>query len=179
MGHSSKGRVRPHPHPRTLGRRMDPSNGAWFGPISDSTTSQVVWWDQFLAGIIKPIPRHQRQRGPSRDEGTIKLKWPEIDQYANNFERLTRVAGSNLAATKRTIEFFIEGLQRTCGRRVLRPPVLGHLRDHEEKAIQSIKSRQWIEKKKSLALFEGTPNPYKGPTRLVPGPNRTNKNRNN
>jgi len=67
------------------------------------------------------------------------LKWPEIDQYANNFKRLTRVAGYNLANPE-TIKFFIEGLPRTIVEDVLRPPVPDTYEATKEKAIQSIKS---------------------------------------
>ena len=74
----------------------------------------------------------------------LRLKWPEIDQYANNFERLTRVAGYNLANPE-TIEFFIEGLPCSVVEDILRPPVPNTYETMKEKAIQSIKSQQVVE----------------------------------
>jgi len=101
-------------------------------------------WDQFLAEFSNQYQDMQRQQRAQAELKALHLKWPKIDQYANNFERLTRVAGYNLTNLE-TIEFFIEGLPRSIVEDILRPPIPDTYKATKEKAIQSIKSRQVVE----------------------------------
>ena len=82
--------------------------GAWLDTLQALDNIPAVW-DQFLTEFSNQYQDTQRQQRAQAELKALKLKWPEIDQYANNFERLTRVAGYNLANPE-TIEFFIEGL---------------------------------------------------------------------
>jgi len=117
--------------------------GAWLDTLQAIDDIPVVW-DQFLAEFSNQYQDTQCQQRARAELKALRLKWPEIDQYANNFKRLTRVAGYNLANLE-TIEFFIEGLPRTIVEDVLRPPVPDTYEATKEKAIQSIKSRQVVE----------------------------------
>src|SRR5712675_1528876 len=117
--------------------------GAWLDTLQPIDDIPAVW-DQFLAEFSNQFQDTQRQQRTRAELKSLHLKWPEIDQYANNFERLTHVAGYNLANPE-TIEFFIEGLPRTIVKDVLRPPVPDTYEATKEKAIQSIKSRQVVE----------------------------------
>src|SRR5712672_528797 len=117
--------------------------GAWLDTLQSVDDIPAVW-DQFLAEFSNQYQDTQRQQCARAELKALRLKWPEIDQYANNFERLMRVAGYNLANLE-TIEFFIEGLPRTIVEDVLRPPIPDTYKATKEKAIQSIKSRQVVE----------------------------------
>jgi len=111
---------------------------AWLDTLQAVDDIPVVW-DQFLAEFANQFQDTQRQQRAQAELKALCLKWPEINQYANNFERLTRVAGYNLANLE-TIEFFIEGLPRSVVEDILRPPVPDTYEATKEKAIQSIKS---------------------------------------
>ena len=117
--------------------------GAWLDTLQVIDDILVVW-DQFLAEFSNQYQDTQCQQRARAELKALRLKWPEIDQYANNFKRLTRVAGYNLANLE-TIEFFIEGLPRTIVEDVLRPPIPDTYEATKEKAIQSIKSQQVVE----------------------------------
>src|SRR5712671_2560251 len=120
---------------RTMGEWMDPRQ-----PIDDIPAV----WEQFLTEFATQSQDTQRQQHARAELKALRLKWPEIDQYANNFERLTRIARYHLANPE-TIEFFIEGLPRSVVEDILRPPIPDTYEATKEKAIQSIKSRQVVE----------------------------------
>jgi len=112
--------------------------GAWLDTLQAVDDIPAVW-DQFLAEFSNQYQDTQHQQRARAELKALCLKWPEIDQYANNFECLTRVAGYNLANPE-TIEFFIEGLPHTVVEDILRPLVPNTYEATKEKAIQSIKS---------------------------------------
>src|SRR5712672_351553 len=116
--------------------------GAWLDTLQSVDDIPAVW-DQFLVEFSNQYQDTQRQQCTRAELKALYLKWPEINQYANNFERLTHVAGYNVANLE-TIEFFIEGLPRTVVEDILRPPVPDTY-EAKEKAIQSIKSQQVVE----------------------------------
>jgi len=120
---------------RTMGEWIDTLQ-----PVDDIPTV----WEQFLTEFATQYQDTQRQQRARAELKALHLKWPEIDQYANNFERLTQIAGYHLANPE-TIEFFIEGLPRSVVEDILRPPIPDTYEATKEKAIQSIKSRQVVE----------------------------------
>jgi len=112
--------------------------GEWIDALQQIDNIPAVW-EQFLTEFATQYQDTQRQQCARAELKALRLKWPEIDQYANNFERLTRIAGYHLANPE-TIEFFIEGLPRSVVKDILRPPVPDTYEATKEKAIQSIKS---------------------------------------
>src|SRR5712672_1805802 len=117
--------------------------GEWIDTLQQINDIPAVW-EQFLTEFATQYQDTQRQQRARAELKALCLKWPEIDQYANNFECLTCVAGYNLANPE-TIEFFIEGLPHTIVEDVLRPPVPDTYEATKEKAIQSLKSQQVVE----------------------------------
>jgi len=117
--------------------------GEWIDTLQPVDDIPAVW-EQFLTEFAVQYQDTQRQQRARAELKALRLKWPEIDQYANNFERLTRIAGYHLANPE-TIEFFIEGLPRSVVEDILRPPIPDTYEATKEKAIQSIKSRQVVE----------------------------------
>jgi len=117
--------------------------GEWVDTLQPADDIPAVW-DQFLTEFATQYQDTQRQQRARAELKALRLKWPEIDQYANNFERLTRVAGYHLGNPE-TIEFFIEGLPKSVVEDILRPPIPDTYEATKEKAIQSIKSRQVVD----------------------------------
>jgi len=112
--------------------------GAWLDTLQAIDDIPAVW-DQFLVEFSNQYQDTQRQQSARAELKALRLKWPDINQYTNNFERLTRVAGYNLANPE-TIKFFIEGLPHSVVKDILRPPTPDTYETTKEKAIQSIKS---------------------------------------
>jgi len=65
----------------------------------------------------------------------LKMKWPNIDQYINNFEKLVHLAGYTLG-NQETMGFFPEGLPRSVVEAILIPPTPETYVASKEKAIQ-------------------------------------------
>jgi len=117
--------------------------GEWLDGLQAADDIPAVW-DQFLAEFTTQYQDTQKEQCARAELKALKLKWPKVDQYANNFERLIRVAGYNLANPE-SIEFFIEGLPRSVVEDILCPPVPDTYEATKEKAIQSVKSRQVVD----------------------------------
>jgi len=125
--------------------------GEWLDGLQAIDDIPAVW-DQFLAEFATQYQDTQKEQHTRAELKALKLKWPKVDQYANNFECLICIAGYNLANPK-SIEFFIEGLPRSVVEDILRPPIPDILRPPvpdtyeatKEKAIQSVKSRQVVD----------------------------------
>src|SRR5712671_4953912 len=95
--------------------------GEWIDTLQPLNDIPAVW-EQFLTEFATQYQDTQCQQRARAELKALRLKWPEIDQYANNFERLTRIAGYHLGNPE-TIEFFIEGLPRSVVEDILRPPI--------------------------------------------------------
>ena len=117
--------------------------GEWLDGLQAADDIPAVW-DQFLAEFTTQYQDTQKEQRARAELKALKLKWPKVDQYANNFERLIRVAGYNLANPE-SIEFFIEGLPRSVVEDILCPPVPDTYEATKEKAIQSVKSQQVVD----------------------------------
>jgi len=74
----------------------------------------------------------------------LKMKWPLIDEYVNDFEKLVHLAGYTLG-NQETMGFFLEGLPRSIAEPVLIPPIPTTYAALKEKAVQNMQSRQVIE----------------------------------
>jgi len=100
----------------------------------------------------------------------LKMKWPLIDEYINDFEKLVRLARYTLG-NQETMGFFLEGLPRSIAEAVLIPPVPTTYTALKEKAIQNMQSRQVIEQifrprrpnQPGRGNFQGNPNFWSHP----------------
>jgi len=117
--------------------------GEWLDGLQPADDIPAVW-DQFLAEFATQYQDTQKEQRTRAELKALKMKWPEVDQYANNFEHLIRIAGYNLVNPE-SIEFFIEGLPQSVVEDILHPPVPDTYEATKEKAIQSIKSRQVVD----------------------------------
>src|SRR6201985_620202 len=74
---------------------------------------------------------------------SLRMKWPEIDQYIADFEQLARKANYTVG-NEETVQFFIQGLVRGVAEDVLKPPLMRTYAAIKERAIESMKARQTI-----------------------------------
>jgi len=90
----------------------------------------------------------------------LKMKWPNIDQYINDFEKLVRLASYTLG-NQETMGFFLEGLPRSVVEAILIPPAPDTYAASKEKVIQIMRSKQILDQ-----IF--------GPRKFQPQPSRGN-----
>jgi len=96
----------------------------------------------------------------------LKMKWPNIDQYINNFEKLVHLAGYTLG-NQETMGFFLEGLPRSVVEAILIPPALDTYAASKEKAIQIMRSKQILDQIFGPRKFQ--PQPSRGNFQRTPG----------
>jgi len=74
----------------------------------------------------------------------LKMKWPLINKYINDFKKLVRLARYTLG-NQETMGFFLEGLPCSIAEAVLIPPIPATYTTLKEKAVQNMQSQQVIE----------------------------------
>jgi Retrotransposon gag protein len=101
-------------------------------------------WDQFLDEFARQFQDTQKAERAHVKLQSLRMTWPNIDQYIADFEKLVREANYTIGNSE-TIQFFIAGLPRTVAEDVLKPPLVHHYSDIKDRAIQSLRSRQIID----------------------------------
>jgi hypothetical protein len=98
-------------------------------------------WDQFIAQFKAAFMNTQRDQCARNQLDTLRLKWPEIDQYTMNFKRMIREAGYAQGGAQ-TIQMYIDGLPNNIVADVTRsPPVYTYL-EIVQRAIDSVRSKE-------------------------------------
>jgi len=117
--------------------------GEWIDGLTPNDDVPAVW-DHFLDEFSTQFQDSQRSQRAMNELKALKMKWPLIDEYVNDFEKLVRLAGYTLG-NQETMGFFLEGLPRSIAEPVLIPPIPTTYAALKEKAIQNMQSRQVIE----------------------------------
>jgi len=117
--------------------------GEWIDSLTPNNDVPAVW-DHFLDEFSTQFQDSQRSQRAMNELKALKMKWPLIDKYINDFEKLVRLAGYTLG-NQETMGFFLEGLPRSIAEAVLIPPIPTTYATLKEKAIQNMQSRQVIE----------------------------------
>jgi len=117
--------------------------GEWIDGLTPNDDVPAVW-DHFLDEFSTQFQDSQRSQRAMNELKALKMKWPLIDEYVNDFEKLVRLAGYTLG-NQETMGFFLEGLPRSIAEPVLIPPIPTTYEALKEKAIQNMQSRQVIE----------------------------------
>jgi hypothetical protein len=90
------------------------------------------------------------------------MKWPKVDQYTMDFEKLMREAGYQLG-TPESIQIYLKGLPSSVMKDVLRAPMATTYQQTIERAADSVKSQQLIQ---SLERMRGIPQQFAPRTNL-------------
>jgi hypothetical protein len=75
----------------------------------------------------------------------MKMKWPDIDQYIQDFKRVTRKAKYPLTAPA-TIRYFMKGLTKSIVNDIVKPPKVNTYTDIKQQVIDSVASQLLIYK---------------------------------
>src|ERR1700747_2834142 len=116
--------------------------GTWVDALGPQDDIPAVW-DQFLHEFDAQCMDTQRAERARMALQSLRMKWPEIDQYIADFEQLAREANYTVG-NEETVQFFVQGLVRSVAEDVLKPPLVQTYAAIKERAIESTKARQTI-----------------------------------
>ena len=68
--------------------------GEWIDGLTPNDDVPAVW-DHFLDEFSTQFQDSQRSQRAMNELKALKMKWPLIDEYINDFEKLVRLAGCN------------------------------------------------------------------------------------
>jgi len=94
--------------------------GEWIDRLTPQDDIQAVW-DHFLDKFTSQFQDSQCTQRVMIELKQLKMKWPNIDQYINDFKKLVCLTGYTLG-NQETMGFFLEGLPRSVVEAILIPP---------------------------------------------------------
>ena len=112
-------------------------------------------YQQFIANFCNCFMDSQKAQRARIELQTLKMTWPEIDEYISKFESITHKAGYN-PADHNMMQQFLQGLPQSIGQKVLEDMTVETYDQMKKKAISVTASQHIIN---TL---------YKQPTRNAP-----------
>src|SRR5712675_1307484 len=159
--------------------------GEWIDGLTPQDDILAIW-EQFLDKFTTQFQDSQRAQRAMIELKQLKMKWPNIDQYINDFEKLVHLVGYTLG-NQETMGFFLEGFPRSVVEAILIPPTPDTYAASKEKAIQIMRSKQILDQifgprkfqpQMSRGNFQRTPG-FWPRNQLNRGGNPANNNRSN
>jgi len=89
----------------------------WMTPLDN----ELDTWRQFAQQFISTFTNTQKDQCACNQLKSLKMKWPEVDQYTMDFEKLMREARYRLG-TPKSIQMYLKGLPSSVMKDVLRAP---------------------------------------------------------
>ena len=74
-------------------------------PLDD----ELDTWRQFAQQFVSTFTDTQKDQRARNQLKSLKMKWPKVDQYTMDFEKLMREAGYQLG-TPESIQMYLKGL---------------------------------------------------------------------
>ena len=116
----------------------------WISQLNPQTDDIEDIWDQFLDGFRDQFQDTQKGERARAGLETVKMKWPFIDQYIQDFEQLARDAGYILGDAP-TNRLFARGLVESVGKDVFKPAPTDDYQVMKRRAIDSVTSQKAIQ----------------------------------
>ena len=118
-------------------------------PLDD----ELDTWRQFTQQFISTFTDTQKDQCTCNQLESLKMKWPEVDQYTMDFKKLMREARYRLG-TPESIQMYLKGLPSSIMKDILRAPTATTYQQTIEQAANSVKLQQLIQ---SLKRMRGIP----------------------
>ena len=99
-------------------------------------------YQQFIANFRAHFMDSQKAQRARIELQTLKMTWPEIDEYISKFESITHEAGYNLVDPN-MMQQFLQGLPQSIGQKVLEDTTV-EMYDQMKKKVISITTSQCI-----------------------------------
>ena len=100
-------------------------------------------WDQFLDAFAEQFQDSQKGERAHTGLESIKMTWPLIDQYIQDFEQLAAEAGYTLGVAP-TNRYFVRGLVPSMGKDVFKPSPSDDYQVLKKRAVNSVISQKAI-----------------------------------
>ena len=100
-------------------------------------------WDQFLDAFTEQFQDSQKGERARTGLENIKMTWPLIDQYIQDFEQLAAEAGYTLGDVP-TNRYFVQGLVPSIGRDIFKPSPSDDYQVLKKRAVDSVVSQKAI-----------------------------------
>ena len=100
-------------------------------------------WDQFLDAFVEQFQDSQKGERTRTGLENIKMTWPLIDQYIQDFEQLAAEAGYALRDVS-TNRYFVRGLVPSVGRDIFKPSPSNDYQVLKKRAVNSVVSQKAI-----------------------------------
>ena len=107
-------------------------------PVDDNNTT----YQQFITNFRNHFMDSQKAQRARIELQTLKMTWPEIDEYISKFESIAHEAGYN-PADHNTMQQFLQGLPQSIGQKVLEDTTVETYEQMKKKAI-SVTTSQCI-----------------------------------
>ena len=127
-------------------------------------------WDQFANQFLVAFADTQRDQKARTKLQNLRMRWPLIDQYTMDFERLVREAGYQ-SSTPECIHMFISGLPIGVATDVLRLPLAQNYQEVVQRAVDSVKSKMLLNtivKNRGLPPRTNRPNNWQNVSQRTP-----------
>ena len=127
-------------------------------------------WDQFANQFLVAFANTQRDQKARTELQNLRMRWPLIDQYTMDFERLVREVGYQ-SGTPKCVHMFISGLPIGVAMDILRSPLAQTYQEVVQQAVDSVKSKTLLDtivKNRGLPPRTNHPNNWQNVSQRTP-----------
>jgi hypothetical protein len=117
------------------------SMGDWINGLDPLQDDYKIVWTQFQQEFHDQFTDSQQQQHAHIELNSLKMRFPNVDQYIARFTDLVQLAGYTIG-NKETINLFLHGLTPSILNNMIQPPFINDYVGIKEQAIQLTKARQ-------------------------------------
>ena len=111
-------------------------------------------WNQFITQFKASFDDTQKVQKARNQLDRLVMKWPQVDQYTMDFEKLMREANYQIGSPE-SIQMYLKGLPDDVATDVLGPPLVHTYEAIKRRAAQSVSTRRTLRALRDLK--RGTP----------------------
>jgi hypothetical protein len=119
------------------------NQGDWVDRLDPLLEDVPDVWIHFLNEFWNQFQDTQAEERARLQIESMKMKWPDVDQYIQDFERVARKAEYPLTAPA-TVRYFLKGLTKSIVNDIVKPPKVNTYAEIKQRAIDSIASQLLI-----------------------------------
>jgi hypothetical protein len=119
------------------------NQGDWVDRLDPLLEDVPDVWIHFLNQFRNQFQDMQAEERARLQIESMKMKWPDVDQYIQDFERVARKAEYPLTAPA-TVRYFLKGLTKSIVNDIVKPPKVNTYAEIKQQAIDSIASQLLI-----------------------------------
>jgi hypothetical protein len=119
------------------------NQGDWVDRLDPLLEDVPDVWVHFLNEFRNQFQDTQAEERARLQIENMKMKWPDVDQYIQDFERVARKAEYLLTAPA-TVRYFLKGLTKSIVNNIVKPPKVNTYTEIKQRAIDSVASQLLI-----------------------------------